>query len=234
MKNFKNTNVTTTLFILLLILINTCSYSQGKIITGNVTAFKVYPLNGVTVETKKTKEVVKTDSLGNFTIKCAKKDVLKFNAYGFQQESIKVKNEKNIHVNLIYVENENSYKDILKYNYLSKKSLDFCINTLLEDNNNYDRFTSIADLVQTICPSAKFSIDPENGREIVTVETRGPNTFFAAPDALLVVDGVVVESITSIHPSLIKTIKVLVGNEAGHWGVRGGNGAIEITLKHGI
>lgn len=50
---------------------------------------------------------------------------------------------------------------------------------------------------------------------------------------MLVVDGIVVQTITDIHPPIIKTIKVLVGNEAGHWGVRSGNGAIGITLKDG-
>ena len=222
------------IFISLIIFISFIGHTQEKSLSGNVTTFKTYSLNGVTVESKKMKTSVQTDSLGNFTIECAKKDVLKFKAHGFQTVTQKIKNDKNLEINLIYVEGENSYKDVLKHEYLSKESLDYCVNNLLENNNNFENFATMEDLIQSICPNAKFSEDPEDGREVVTVETRGPNTFFANQDALLVVDGVVVQSITSINPSVVKTIKVLVGNQAGHWGVRGGNGVIEITLKNGL
>ena len=93
-----------------------------------------------------------------------KKDILKFNAYGFLTYTEKIKKEDNITINLIYAEGENSYNYVVKYGYLSKKNLDYCVNNLLEDNNNYDKFTPIADLVQSICPSANFYENPEDGR----------------------------------------------------------------------
>lgn len=205
--------------------------AQTQIVKGKITAFKKFPLKGVKISTKKSKEMVLTDSLGMFIISCKKKDMLRMELDGFDYQYIKIRNSDSVNVNLIYRENESSYQSILDNGNLDKKVLDYCVENLLGDNNNYEYMTSIFEVIQSIFPGVKFS--NEIGSEKVLLITRGPNSFFADPYALLIVDGIIVEEISSIQPIQVESVKVLIGNEAGHYGMRGANGAIEITLKKG-
>ncbi|SDX10096.1 TonB-dependent Receptor Plug Domain [Lutibacter oricola] len=220
------------LFFTFLILFQVTSNAQDKVIKGKVLAFKIYPLKNVTVETKKTKNRTVTDSLGNFSIKCSKKDAIKVKAYGFNNYSFKAKGIDSINANLIYIEGKNSYKDVIKYDYMTKEQLNYCLENLIEDNNNYDIYQSVYEVIELIYPGVNIYESPDDGRTIIELASRGPKSIFAKPDALLVIDGMVVQDISSVIPANIKTIKVLTGNKAGHWGMRGGNGAIEITLKY--
>ncbi|WP_157961056.1 carboxypeptidase-like regulatory domain-containing protein [Lutibacter citreus] len=205
--------------------------AQTQIIKGKVTAFKKFPLKGVNITAKKSKEKVMTDSLGLFSISCKKKDMLRVELDGFEYQYVKLGKQDSLNFNMIYRNNEKSYQSVLENNNLEKSILDYCVENLLIDNNNFEYMTSIFEVIQSVCPGARISDD--TGSEKVLLITRGPNSFFADPYALLVVDGIVVDEISSIQPIQVETIKVLIGNEAGHWGVRGGNGAVEITLKKG-
>ena len=59
------------------------------------------------------------------------------------------------------------------------------------------------------------------------------HSFFGSPEPLLVVNGIVVNSIDNVNPLEVKSIKVLIGSSAAIYGVRGANGVISITLVNG-
>jgi hypothetical protein len=59
------------------------------------------------------------------------------------------------------------------------------------------------------------------------------HSFIGGGEPLLVVNGVIVNSIDNINPVEVKSIKALKGSEAAIYGVRGSNGVISITLKNG-
>ena len=223
----------TLIFAFLFLFIGITTHAQQVTISGKVVAFKGFPINGAQVTSKKTDKAVVTNIKGEFTIKCNKKDVLKFSAEGFNEEAYKIKTNDSLSVNLIYQNEISSYNKVVDNLHLKAETLDHCLANLLQDNNNYDRLNSIFELVQLIYPGARVTREDNGGSEQIMLESRGPNTIMASPNALLVVDGIVVTDISSIRPTEVKTIKVLVGNDAAHWGVRGGNGAIEIELKKG-
>lgn len=82
----------------------TFSFSQGHTVKGTIVAFKKYQLNNVKVTAKKAKTEVFSDSLGNFSITCAKKDHLVFDAGGFENQRFKIKGEDSLKVNLILIQ----------------------------------------------------------------------------------------------------------------------------------
>jgi hypothetical protein len=207
------------------------SYAQNKTIKGTVLGFKDYALNNVVVKSKKSKKETLTDSLGNFTIQTKGKDELEFSADGFYPEKFKIHNSNDMVVNMIYVDDNNSYDDVLESKHLSQEVLDYCVAHLMEDNNNYDRLRNVFEIIQNVYPGA--NIEEIDGITRVVLNARGPNTIMAGNYALLVVDGIVVNDITNVQPLMVKSVKVLLGNNAGHWGVRGGNGVVEIVLKDG-
>lgn len=59
----------------------------------------------------------------------------------------------------------------------------------------------------------------------------GASSFIASTDPLLVVNGMVVNSIDDINPVYVKSIEVLKGPAASVYGSRGANGVILINLK---
>lgn len=213
----------------LLLFLSISIFSQEVTIHGKIVAFKEYPLQSVQILAKKSKQQVLSDSIGHFTIKCQKKDVILIEAAGFENYYIKIKNDKPLDVNLIYNDGKNTYNEVLNNNYLSKEKLDYALSNLWNNNNNFDKMRSIYEVIQTIHPSAK--ITNETGRQQVILDSRGVNSAIGDPSALLVVDGIVTDDISTIQPSEIKEINVLIGNEAAHWGSRAANGVIEIYLN---
>ncbi|TGV00959.1 TonB-dependent receptor plug domain-containing protein [Flavivirga rizhaonensis] len=72
--------------------------------------------------------------------------------------------------------------------------------------------------------------------ENATIQIRGTNTINGNSEPLFVIDGIVIgNGIRSIYnrvqPNQIQSIRVLKGSEMSFYGVRGGNGVIEIKLK---
>jgi TonB-dependent SusC/RagA subfamily outer membrane receptor len=89
---------------------------------------------------------------------------------------------------------------------------------------DYSSFTNIYDLLRS-----KFSAVEVVGEKVYV---RGTSTLVGGSDPLFIVDGVIVESIDFIQPSIVKSIDVLKGTAASIYGVRGSNGVIIInTIK---
>ncbi|WP_187388264.1 carboxypeptidase-like regulatory domain-containing protein [Seonamhaeicola marinus] len=227
---------------LLCLLVTISGFAQTHTVSGKVVAFKRYALNKVKISAKKANTVVYTDTEGNFTITCNKKDHLVFNAAGFHNQKFKLKGEKELDVNLIAVLEESAYRDVVRFEHLSKEKLQYGLDNFLEDNNNFDQLATIYDVIQFVYPQAKVvdldttdSAEPgafgATGPQII-LDSRGVNSINSSLYALLVVDGIVINDISGVHPIEVKTCKVLMGNEAGHWGMRGGNGVVEITTKY--
>ncbi|MEW4923851.1 carboxypeptidase-like regulatory domain-containing protein [Algibacter sp. 2305UL17-15] len=217
------------------------NYAQNKKLTGKVVAFKAYPINNVSVSSKKLKTETITDSLGYFTIECRKKDKLTFKAAGFQNQTIKIEDTDSLKVNLILINSKNAFKEVVRKKHMHQSDLDYCINNLIDENNNFDQLLTVYDVIQYVHPSARVTSVTANssggntfgasGNQII-LGGQGPNSILASPYALLVVDGIVTGDISGVVPEQIKSVKVLTGSNAGHWGTRGGNGVVEITLKH--
>ncbi len=229
------------LFISIFFLISFHGHTQDYVIQGNIVAFKKYGLNNVKVKAKKAKTTVFSDSLGNFSITCSKKDQLVFNAGGFQNGRVKLKGRDSISVNLILIENKSSYKDVVNNKHMTQVKLDYCLKNLIDNNNNYDKLGTIFEVIQYVYPQAKITEEGPNqndnantfgatGSQVI-LDARALKSILASPYALLVVNGIVTTDISGITPPEVKTIKVLSSAESGHWGSRGANGVVEITLK---
>ncbi|TXG37049.1 hypothetical protein [Seonamhaeicola maritimus] len=216
--------------------------AQNHTVNGEIVAFKKYPLKNIKVTSKKTNVEVLSDADGKFSIVCNKNDQLSFYGGGFHSQRIKIKGEEYLFINLIVIQEEEAYKDVVKSEHMSKDELNYCVENLLDYNQNFDQLATIYDVVQYVYPQAKV-VDPSiveaaepgdfgaTGPQII-LDSRGLNSINASLYALLVVDGIVINDISGVHPIEVKTLKVLMGNEAAHWGMRGGNGVVEITTNY--
>jgi TonB-dependent SusC/RagA subfamily outer membrane receptor len=66
-----------------------------------------------------------------------------------------------------------------------------------------------------------------------SVQIQGQSSFTSGTEPIYVVDGMVVETVDGISPSMVESISVLKGASASIYGSRGANGAILITLING-
>lgn len=218
---------------LVLVVFTLFSFAQTRFVGGKVLSFNKYPVNHVMVKTSRSHNVAYTDSLGNFKIKCKRNESLIFLANGFEKNREKVKDFlKDAELNMIYNEKDDAaFSKIIVSKHMKQNDLEYCIANHLESNTRFSNLLSIYDVIQYVYPPAKVA--EINGTKQILLNARGENSIFAGIEALLVVDGIVVNSIEGIDPIQVKKVDILQGNEASHWGVRGGNGAVEITLKYG-
>lgn len=220
---------------LTLVVLSFCGYSQNKTITGKVLCFNQFPVNKVKVKYKKSDKTILTDNTGKFSIPCVNNKTLIFEADGFFEERKKIKCENDntdLKVNLVYNEKEKeSYNNAINSEHLNKIILNECLKKYLDVNNNFENYTSIYEVIQYVYPLTKFI--EINGIQQILLVSRGENSINAGVEALLVVDNIITSDISSITPIEVKSIKILQGNDAAKWGIRGSNGVVIIKLKNG-
>jgi len=225
-----NSNYYLILIIISLFLLSPSHLSAQNNVNGQITAFRKYPLSGVQIESKKSKQEVFTDSLGHFNIKVNAKDKLHINAEGFYPITLKVEGNDTISVNLIYMDKKTSFDDIVKACYMDAEDLQDAIDFHLDENNNFHTFNTIYDAIQSIHSS--IVIDEMSSPIQVFLPQKTMNAGNTPVNALFVVNKMITFDISDIAPFKVKTIKVLSGNEATLlYGTKGVNGVIEIELR---
>jgi TonB-dependent SusC/RagA subfamily outer membrane receptor len=197
-------------------------------VQGVVHTFENIPLTGVEVYVKSTKKSVLTDSVGHFIVNCYADDKLKIKAKGFYDQHVKIpKNTKVVAVNLKIKPGDRHRKYAIGYGYVSEEDLTSAITGIDTDNTSYSNYSNIYDLIRDRVAGAQVS----NGEIIL----RGNNSFNSSSAALIVVDGVIVDSeyLNTLSPVQIKSIDAIKDGTSAIYGSRGANGVILIETKKG-
>jgi len=214
------------------ILISSPAYSQKKnkelmSVKGKVTAFSNYNLPNTEVVSKKTKTKILTDSLGRFEILAPHGDLLTFNAYGFEKSQRKVKKDADpLNVNMILKEGEKNEEIAVAYGHIRKEDLTYAVSHYSDLNNDFTKYTSMEQLLETELVGAQVLGDKVYLRG---AESTGIGGFDHA--ALFVLDGVPTDRIDYLNPKDVKAITLLKGSQANLYGSRGAHGAVLIETK---
>ena len=211
-------------FLMLALLIVLPSFSQTTVVRGKVTAFNEFTLQNITIKAKSTKTQTKTDSNGCFQLVCAEKDLIIFESPAFVTIKKRVKAPvDSLNVNMVFIDTPKKREYAIGYGVMSKENLTYAIENLSNENNNFNNYSNIYDLI-----IGRFAGVEVRNNEIII---RGESSLTGSNAALLVVDGAVVSDISFIPPAQVKSIDVLKGAAAGVYGSRGANGVVIITLK---
>lgn len=199
--------------------------AQNRVINGKVTVFNTYPVKNIEVTAKKAKTSVTTDSLGQFSIVCFEKDVLKLKPKTFQPVNEKVGPETDsININLLFINSKPNRERVVLDGYITEENLTYGISNLSQQSIDYCKYTDIFQLIRS-----EFSGVTISGG---SVYIRGSGSFSGQTQALIIVNGSSTGSIDWIQPCQIKSINILKDNEAAIYGTRGGNGAVVIETKN--
>lgn len=212
------------LFAILVIFTNNELMAQ-KYMSGKVSGFNNYPLNGATVTTKKSKKTVTTDAQGNYKIEIAAKDKIEFSANGFYSYVFKYAGEETLNVNLIYENTKKAFKEVVDNEHMTEANLNEAIEKYSDQNNFFDSYSNIYDLIQSEC--AGILVDDMSSPPRITLTGRSDGG-----TVLLVVNKAITFDISYIIPGEVKSVKLLKGTDATMmYGNRGANGVLEIDLK---
>ncbi|WP_165784669.1 SusC/RagA family TonB-linked outer membrane protein [Solitalea longa] len=223
-------------------------------VTGYVTDERGQPLEGVTVLIKDTRIAVKTDKIGNYSIKMLEGyDVLMFSFLGFKYQEINVKGKRSVNVSLEPTSHQLQDVVVVAYGKQQKKDVVTAVATIKAEEIMQQDQVNIGNVLQgKIAGATIISGAGTPGRDRPNIMIRGgnPSTANGSPyQPLMVVDGVPLYNdnptaangislngftLEDINPDEIESISVLKDNAAtAVYGTRGANGVIIITTKRG-
>ena len=210
------------------LLFTTVSHAQNRVVYGKLTAYNSFPVMNVEVTSKKAKSTTMSDSLGQFSIVCLKKDVIQIKPKVFEPANVKVNDETDsVNINLVFIDTKNNRELAVNSGYMTETNLNYAVSNLEEENNDYCKYTDIYALLRA---EAGSGIMVSNSGSITV--RGGNNSFSGATEALIVVDGQPTSSIDWIRPCTVRSINILKGSDAAIYGTRGGNGVVVITTKN--
>ena len=209
------------------LLFTTVSHAQNRVVYGKLTAYNSFPAMNVEFTSKKAKSTTISDSLGQFSIVCPKKDVIQIKPKVFEPANVKVNDETDsVNINLVFIDTKNNRELAVNSGYMTETNLNYAVANLEEENNDYCKYTDIYALLRA---EAGSGIMVSNSGSITV--RGGNNSFSGATEALIVVDGQPTSSIDWIRPCTVRSINILKGSDAAIYGTRGGNGVVVITTK---
>ena len=210
------------------LLFTTVSHAQNRVVYGKLTAYNSFPVMNVEVTSKKAKSTTMSDSLGQFSIVCLKKDVIQIKPKVFEPANVKVNDETDsVNINLVFIDTKNNRELAVNSGYMTETNLNYAVANLEEENNDYCKYTDIYALLRA---EAGSGIMVSNSGSITI--RGGNNSFSGATEALIVVDGQPTSNIDWIRPCTVRSINILKGSDAAIYGTRGGNGVVVITTKN--
>lgn len=205
----------------------TISYSQEKKLTGRVTTLENIVVVNAEVKVLSSKEVVLTDTLGNFTVSCLLKDKINISAKGFDSQKIKIDDKtKELSVNLIFKPSEKNIDIAVGYGHIKENEKSYAITSIRNnDKYNFSMYSNMIDAVVNSSPSISLM-----GGGIVI---RGESSLLGSSAALIILDGkeIQMSELSALSPMDVKSVDVLKGGAAAIYGSRAGGGAVIIRTK---
>lgn len=211
---------------LLTIMFLTASLAQAqtRVVHGTITVFDNYPVQNIEISSKKAMASAITDSLGQFSIVCMEKDVIKVSPLAFKATNKKVRADTDsVHINLQFIDSEENREIAVGYGYISEKDLSFGVSHMENENDKFCSYTNIYDLIR-----GQLSGVTVQGRNVYV--RGGTNSINLSTTALFVVDDQTTSSIDWVQPCQVKSINVIKDGNTAVYGSRGGNGVILIEL----
>jgi TonB-dependent SusC/RagA subfamily outer membrane receptor len=109
------------------------------------------------------------------------------------------------------------------YGSVKKRNMTGTVGKIDGTNSKYASYTNIFDMIKGEVPGVQVTG--------TSIRIQGASSFMLSTEPLFVVDGMVVNTISDIQPSTVKSIEILKGASASIYGSRGANGVILIKIK---
>lgn len=206
-------------------------------VTGMVTDKNRVPLIGVNITVLGSQGPIRavTDIDGMFTVMIpGGKQILEFTYIGYKAQQITVNGSKMLAIQLDEVSNELNDVVVTGYATQNKASVVGSIHSVNPEELHYGTNRNLANnMAGKISGIIAIQRSGEPGYDDSNFWIRGINTFSGSNKPLVLVDGIE-RDLDNLDPSQIESFSVLKDASASAmYGVRGANGVIVVTTKHG-
>lgn len=233
---FKKT--TRSFFIMLLLGLFMCNESQaqkGTSVSGVVVDETGFPLPGVNVVEKGTKNGVGSNMDGKFSLKLTTdKAVLVVSYLGFETQSIPVGGKSVVNVSLKPNAESLDEVKIVSFGYgtVKKENLTGAVSSMSAKELGKIPVTNVAEaMAGRLAGVSVQTVDGAPGADIV-IRVRGGGSLTQDNSPLYVVDGFVVNNLNDVPPGDIASIDVLKdAATTAIYGAQGANGVVIVTTK---
>jgi len=228
------------IFLTIFLLIQTAYAQERSIIEGLVLSdSSQLPLNGVTINSVRSKVTTTSDKFGRFHIAVVIPDTIKFSYVGYKDQ-IKVV-DGDIKTLKIGLESDRyNLEDVMiNTGYQKLKPNEVNGSFIVIDNKTLNKQSglNVLDRLNGVTSSLLFNVGKTNGnpQSNTGITIRGLSTINGPLDPLIVVDNFIYTGdINNINPNDVESITILKDAAAASiWGARAGNGVIVITTKKG-
>jgi len=217
----------------LFVLITSFAFCQDVTVKGTVTDEAFLPIPGVNVLVKNTSQGASTDFDGNFEIKNVPvNSVLVFTYLGYKDLEVTVKDGSTL--SIVLIEDTESLDEVVVIGYGTqrKKETTGAVSVVSSETIEKLQPTRVEQALQGQVAGVNVSANSGSPGAASTISIRGVSTN-GDSRPLILVDGNVIEDLSTINPSDIESVNVLKDATAGIYGVRAANGVILITTKSG-
>jgi len=192
------------------------------------------PLPGASVVVKGTTNGTQTDFDGNYTINTDGGSTLVISYIGYLSQEIAIDGQSSINVTMI--EDAQALEEVVVVGYGSqqKKEITTAVTSISEEDFNQGVINEPTQLLQGKVAGLSVYNRGGNPNTNATIRLRGISTVGGNTEPLVVIDGVLGQSLSNVDPSDIANITVLKdGSAAAIYGTRGSSGVILVTTKSG-
>lgn len=209
-------------------------YTQAQEVSGTVSDANG-PLPGASVLVKGSTNGTQTDFDGNYKIgNVSANATLVISYIGYKTQQVAVGGQSTISVTL--VDDAQALDEIIVVGYGTqvRKEITSAITSVNEEDFNQGVVNDAASLLQGKVAGLSIYNKGGNPNSNPTIRLRGISTVGGNLEPLVVIDGVLGQSLSNVDPADIENITVLKdGSAAAIYGTRGSSGVILVTTKSG-
>ena len=219
----------------LLSVMTTVSFAQGKLISGTVVDNEAEPVIGASVVIDGTTNGTSTDLDGKFQLSnVSGSATLKVSYIGYVTQTIAVGNQTNFNITL--VEDSQALEEVVVIGYgsVKKGSLTSAVSKM-DSKGIENRPLARAEtaLQGQLAGVSVRTVSGEPGADM-QIRVRGAASVNATSDPLYVIDGVPMTTLSGLNPADIESIEVLKdASSSAIYGSRGSNGVVIVSTKKG-
>jgi len=217
-----------------MMLLSVGAFAQQHDVKGTVTDESQLPIPGASVVIKGTTVGTITAGNGEFSMKAADGDVLQISYIGYTTEEITISGNGPYNVNLVPDVVGLDEVVVVGYGTQKKSDLTGSVASVRSDDLKKLSITDAASALQGKASGVQilnYSGAPGQG---AAIRVRGYSSNSGNIGPLLIVDGLKVDNIQYLDPSMIESMEILKdAASAAIYGAEAGNGVVLITTKSG-
>lgn len=208
--------------------------AQTRTVTGTVVDANQEPMIGVSVIEKGSSNGTMTDIDGKFTLKVGPKATLRVSYIGYVTQDVAVGDKTNL--NIVLKEDNLELDEVVVVGYGTQKKSDLTgsVSSLNGEDLKGLATTDAAAALQGKAAGIQILNTSGAPGAGASIRIRGYSSNSGNLGPLLIVDGLKVDNIQYLDPSMIESMEVLKdAASAAIYGAQAGNGVVLITTKNG-